>query len=130
MISRRLLAALSTVALLGVAAPSFAQEAAPSAPPAGPEAGAPAAAPEGAGPAAEDRCGHHDHQLRDVRLLAAFRSDDGGGDEEPQRPRERPCDRGRGLCDRKLPGLPSRRPAGRAVGADFPNRPAYVFIST
>ncbi|GBR48543.1 hypothetical protein AA11825_1023 [Acetobacter pomorum DSM 11825] len=50
MISRRLLAALSTVALLGVAAPSFAQEAAPPAPPAGPEA----AAPEGAGPAATE----------------------------------------------------------------------------
>ncbi|WP_408742583.1 hypothetical protein [Acetobacter persici] len=66
MISRRLLAALSTVALMGAAAPSFAQEAAaPAAPaattPAAPAAEAPAApaAPtaESAAPAAPEAAG-------------------------------------------------------------------------
>lgn len=62
MISRRLLAALSTVALMGAAAPSFAQEAAaPAAPATTPAAEAPAApaAPtaESAAPAAPEAAG-------------------------------------------------------------------------
>ncbi|AQT05980.1 hypothetical protein A0U91_05245 [Acetobacter persici] len=62
MISRRLLAALSTVALMGAAAPSFAQEAAAPAAPAAPtaESAAPAA-PEAAGEEGTKKKHHGKH---------------------------------------------------------------------